>query len=91
MKKLNAYQICFPKNYAQFLYNLFYMAVRRKYEKVILLNIYGGFEKYRDCAKEERLDLLSFLSTWNEMKPVIKLWIDTNVLLAQIDGDCTDG
>ena len=56
LEKLHANQINFPKAYARFLYNLFYMADSLKDEEVIRLNIYGGFEKYRDCVRDERLD-----------------------------------
>jgi len=93
LKKLNAYQICFPKNYARFLHNLFYMADSRKDEEVIQLNIYGGFEKYRDCVKEERLDGIKLTINLERDEAGYKVVayyavIDTKVLLAQLDRYC---
>ena len=93
LEKLHANQIYFPKGYARFLHNLFYMADSRKEEEVIQLNIYGGFEKYRDCVKEERLDgiKLSINLEWDEAGYKVVAYhaiIDTKVLLAQLDRYC---
>ena len=92
LEKLHANQIYFPKAYAPFLYNLFYMAYSLKDEEVIRLNIYGGFEKYRDCVKEERLDGITLTARWeweNGYRCVTyQAVINTKVLLAQLEKYC---
>ena len=55
IEKLHTNQIRFPKMYDQFLRNLFYMMDSLKTEEEIRMNIYNGFEKYRDCVEEEGL------------------------------------
>lgn len=93
LEKLHANQIYFPKAYARFLHNLFYMADSLKDEKVIRLNIYGGFEKYRDCVKEERLDGIKLSTNLEQDESGCKVVayhavIDTKVLLAQLEKYC---
>ena len=89
LEKLHANQIYFPKGYARFLHNLFYMADSHKVEEVIQLNIYGGFEKYRDCVKEEGLDGIKLTINLERDEAGYKVVayhavIDTKVLLAQL-------
>ena len=89
LKKLHANQIYFPKAYARFLYNLFYMADSLKDEKEIRLNIYGGFERFRDCVKEEKLDGIKLSTNLEQDEAGFKVVayhavIDTKVLLAQL-------
>lgn len=93
LEKLHANQIYFPKGYARFLHNLFYMADSQKEEKVIQINIYGGFEKYRDCVKEEGLDGIKLTINLERDEAGYKVVayhavIDTKVLLAQLDRYC---
>ena len=93
VEKLHTNQIYFPKAYARFLHNLFYMADRLKDEKEIRLNIYGGFEKYRDCVKEEKLDGIKLFINLEQDEVGFKVVayhavIDTKVLLAQLDKYC---
>jgi hypothetical protein len=93
LEKLHANQIYFPKAYARFLHNLFYMADRLKDEKEIRLNIYGGFEKYRDCVKEEKLDGIKLSINLEQDEVGFKVVayhavIDTKVLLAQLEKYC---
>ena len=93
LEKLHANQIYFPKAYARFLHNLFYLVDGLKDEEVIRLNIYGGFEKYRDCVKEERLNGIKLSINLEQddggFKVVAYLAvIDTKVLLAQLEKYC---
>ncbi len=92
VEKLHTNQIYFPKAYARFLHNLFYMADRLKDEKEIRLNIYGGFEKFRDCVKEERLDGIRLTARWEQENGyrcvTYQAVINTKVLLAQLDKYC---
>ena len=92
VEKLHTNQIYFPKAYARFLHNLFYMADRLKDEKEIRLNIYGGFEKYRDCVKEERLDGITLTARWERENGyrwvTYQAVINTKVLLAQLEKYC---
>ena len=92
LEKLHANQICFPKAYARFLYNLFYMADSMKDEEEIWLNIYGGYEKYRDCVKEERLDGITLTARWERENGyrcvTYQAVINTKVLLEQLEKYC---
>lgn len=90
LEKLHANQIHFPKTYARFLHNLFYMADSLKDEEEIRMNIYGGYEKYRDCVKEEKLNGVKLTSNWerDEQGYVVAAYhavINTKMLLAQLD------
>ena len=93
LEKLHANQIYFPKGYARFLHNLFYMADSRKEEEVIQLNIYGGFEKYRDCVKDEGLKGVTFTIRWERdvqgyKKVAYRAVIKPKVVLAQLEKYC---
>ena len=94
LEKLHANQIHFPKNYARFLHNLFYMADSLKDEEEIRMNIYGGYEKYRDCVKEEKLNGIKLTSNWERDEEGFRVVayhavINTKVLLAQLDKYCS--
>ncbi len=93
LAKLHANQIYFPKAYARFLHNLFYLVDSLKDEKEIRLNIYGGFEKFRDCVREEKLKGITLSFEWeldSEGYKVVAYHavIDTKVLMAQLDKYC---
>ncbi len=93
LEKLHANQIYFPKAYARFLHNLFYIADSLKDEKEIRLNICGGFEKYRDCVKEEKLDGIKLSTNLEQDEVGCKVvayhaLIDTKVLLTQLEKYC---
>lgn len=68
IEKLHANQIRFPKAYDQFLRNLFYMADTLKDEEEIRVNIYGGYEKYRDCVENEHLNGIALTVQWERDK-----------------------
>lgn len=55
LEKLHANQIHFPNAHENLLRNLFYLADRLKDEEEIRMNIYNGFENYRDCVEDEGL------------------------------------
>lgn len=93
LERLHANQVNFPKAYAPFLHNLFYMADSLRNEEEIRLNIYGGFEKYRDCVREERLDGVKLSINLEQDVAGYKVVsyhaaITTKVLLAQLDKYC---
>lgn len=90
LEKLNANQIHFPKAHARFLHNLFYLSDNLKDEEEIRLNIYNGFEKYRDCVKEEKLNGIKLTSNWERDKEGFRVVayhavINTKMLLAQLE------
>ncbi len=68
LEKLHANQIRFPKAYERLLRNLFYMADSLKNEEEIRINIYNGFEKYRDCVENERLNGIALTVQWERDK-----------------------
>lgn len=93
LERLHANQISFPKAYDSFMRNLFYMVNSLKDEEEIRLNIYGGFEKYRDCVKEEGLKGIAFTVQWEQDKQgykevVYHAVIKPKVLLAQLEKNC---
>lgn len=93
LEKLHANQIHFPIAYDKFLRNLFYMAASLKDEEEIRLNIYGGFEKYRYCVKEEKLNGIKLTNNWERDEQGYRVAayhavINTKVLLAQLDKYC---
>lgn len=94
LEKLHTNQIYFPKAYARILYNMFYMADSLHDEEVIRLNIYGGFEKYRDCVKEERLDGITLTARWDRENGyrcvTYQAVINTKVLIAQLEKYCAE-
>ena len=93
LEKLYANQISFPRAYDSFLRNLFYMVECLKDDEEIRLNIYGGFEKYRECVKEESLKGITFTVQWEQDKQGYKVVayhavIKPKVLLAQLEKYC---
>ena len=93
LEKLHANQIHFPKVHANFLRNLFYMADSLKDEEEVRLNIYVGFEKYRDCVKEEGLKGITFTVQWERdaqgyKEVAYRAVIKPKVLLAQLEKYC---
>ena len=90
LEKLHANQIYFPKVYARFLHNLFYLVDGLKDEEEIRLNIYNGFEKYRDCVKAEGLKGINLSIKWEPNAEGHKdvayhVVIKPKVLLAQLE------
>ena len=93
LEKLHANQIHFPKTYAAFLRNLFYLADSFKDEEEIRLNIYGGFEKYLTCVKDEGLKGVALSGKWEKDEEgyrvvAYRAIIKPKVLLAQLDKYC---
>lgn len=93
LEKLQANQVHFPKAYAQFLHNLFYLADSLKDEDEIRINIYNGFEKYRDCVKVEGLKGINLSMKWEQNAEGHKdvayhAVIKPKVLLAQLNKYC---
>ena len=93
LEKLHANQIHFPKAHASFLYNLFNMANNLKDEEEIRMNIYGGFEKYRDCVEDEGLKGITLTVRWERDKwgfkeVAYRAVIKPKVLLAQLEKYC---
>ncbi len=93
LDKLQANLIRFPKSWDPFLRNLFYMAASLKDEKEIRMNIYGGFEKYRECVKDEGLKGITLSFRWETDKYGYKVAayravIKPKVLLAQLEKYC---
>ena len=93
LEKLHANQIHFPKAYARFLHNLFYLVDGLKDEEEIRINIYNGFEKYRDCVKAEGLKGINLSVKWEpnaegHKDVVYRAVINTKVLLAQLEKYC---
>ena len=70
LERLHTNQIRFPKAYDQFLRNLFlfYMSGSLKDEEEIRINIYNGFEKYRDCVENEHLYGIALTVQWERDK-----------------------
>ena len=90
LEKLHTNQIRFPKAYDQFLRNLFYMADSLKAEEEIRINIYNGFEKYRDCEENEYLNGIALIVQWERdrygyKEVTYKAVIKPKVLLAYLD------
>ena len=93
LEKLHANQIHFPKAYAQFLHNLFYLADSLKDEEEIRLNIYNGFEKFRNCVKAEGLKGINLTVKWEKDEEryrvvAYRAVVKPKVLLAQLDKYC---
>lgn len=93
LEKLNTNQIHFPKTYARFLHNLFYLVDSLKDEEEIRLNIYNGFEKYRDCVKAEGLKGINLSAKWEQdaeghKDVAYRAEIKPKVLLAQLEKYC---
>ena len=96
LEKLHTNQIHFPKAYARFLHNLFYLADSLKDEEEIRMNIYNGFEKYRDCVKAEGLKGVNLSMKWEQDEEgyrvaAYRAVIKPKVLLAQLGKYCAIG
>lgn len=95
LEKLHKNQISFPKEHESFLRNLFYMVDSLKDEEEIRLNIYGGYEKYRNCVESLRLKGITFNVQWERDGQGFKevahhAVIKPNVLLAQLERYCVE-
>ena len=93
LEKIHTNQIRFPKAYDQFLRNLFYMVDSLKTEEEIRMNIYSGFEKYRDCVEDEHMNGITLTVQWKRDKHGYKeityeAMIKPRVLLAQLEKYC---
>ena len=93
LEKLHANQIHFPKAHASFLRNLFYTVDSLQNEEEIRMNLYGGFDKYRDCVKEEGLKGITFTVQWapdaqGYKEVAYHAVIKPKVLLAQLEKYC---
>ena len=93
LEKLHANQIHFPNAHENLMQNLFYLADRLKDEEEIRMNIYGGFEKYRNCVKDEGLRGITFAVQWERdvhgyKEVVYHAVIKPKVLLAQLERYC---
>ena len=94
LEKLHLKQIRFPKASERFLYNLFYMVECLKDEENIRLDIFGGFEKYRDCVKTEGLKGITLSIKWEQDEQGYRVAahhaeIKPHVLLAQLVKYCS--
>ena len=95
LEKLHANQIHFPSDHENLMRNLFYLADRLKDEEEIRMNIYNGFENYRDCVEDEGLKGITLSVKWgqdaNRHKEVTyRAVIKPKVLLAQLDRYCAE-
>lgn len=95
LEKLHANQIHFPNVHENLLRNLFYLADRLKDEEEIRMNIYNGFENYRDCVKGEGLQGVTLSVKWEQdaeghEEVAYRAVIKPKVLLAQLNGYCTE-
>jgi hypothetical protein len=93
LEKLHKNQIHFPEAHANLLRNLFYMVASLKDEEEIRMNMYGGFEKYRDCVKDEGLKGVTFTIRWERdvqgyKKVAYRAVIKPKVVLAQLEKYC---
>ena len=90
IEKLHANQIHFPNAHENLLRNLFYLADRLKDEEEIRINIYNGFENYRDCVEDEGLKGITLSVKWEQdtnghKEVAYRAVIKPKVLLAQLD------
>ncbi len=90
LEKLHANQIHFPSARENLLRNLFYLADRLKDEEEIRMNIYNGFENYRDCVEDEGLKGITLSVKWEQdinghKEVAYRAVIKPKVLLAQLD------
>ena len=95
LDKLHANKINFPKAYDRFLHNLFYMVDSLKDEEEIRMNIYGGFEKYRNCVKEEGMKGITLFDKWEWDEEgyrvaAYRAVIKPKVFLTQLDKYCAE-
>ena len=103
IEKLHANQIHFPNAHENLLRNLFYLADRLKDEEEIRMNIYNGFENYRDCVEDEGLKGVTLSVKWEQdtnghkedtnghKEVAYRAVIKPKVLLAQLDRYCAEG
>ena len=95
IEKLHANQIHFPSDHENLMRNLFYLADRLKEEEEIRMNIYNGFENYRDCVEDEGLKGVTLSVKWerdaNGYKEVTyRVVFKPKVLLAQLEKYCDE-
>lgn len=93
LEKLRANQIHFPSAHENLLRNLYCLADRLKDEEEIRMNIYNGFEDYRDCVEDEGLKGITLSVKWEQdenghKEVVYRAVIKPKVLLAQLDRYC---
>ena len=95
LEKLHANQIHFPNAHENLLRNLFYLADRLKDEEEIRMNIYNGFENYRDCVEDEGLKGITLSVKWEKdtkghKEVTYRAAIKPKVLLAQLEKYCAE-
>lgn len=95
LEKLHTNQIRFPNVHEKLLRNLFYLADRLKDEEELRMNIYNGFENYRDCVEDEGLKGITLSVKWEQdtnghKEVAYRAVIKPKVLLAQLDRYCTE-
>lgn len=93
LEKLHANQIRFPSTHENLMRNLFYLADGLKGEEEIRMNIYNGFENYRDCVEDEGLKGITLSVKWEQdekghKEVAYRAVIKPKVLLAQLDRYC---
>ena len=71
------------------------MADRLKDEEEIQMNIYNGFENYRDCVEDEGLKGVTLSVKWEQdanghKEVVYRAVIKPKVLLAQLERYCAE-
>ena len=93
--KLHANQIHFPSDHENLMRNLFYLADRLKDEEEIRMNIYNGFENYRDCVEDEGLKGVTLSVKWEQdinghKEVAYRAVIKPKVLLAQLEKYCAE-
>ena len=95
LEKLHANQIHFPSAHENLMRNLFYLADRLKNEEEIRMNIYNGFENYRDCVEDEGLKGITLSVKWEQdrnghKEVAYRAVIKPKVLLAQLEKYCAE-
>ena len=95
LEKLHANQIHFPSTHENLMRNLFYLADRLKDEEEIRMNIYNGFENYRDCVEDEGLKGITLTVNWEQdakghKEVAYHAVIKPKVLLAQLEKYCAE-
>ena len=95
LEKLHTNQIHFPNTHENLLRNLFYLADRLKEEEEIGMNIYNGFENYRDCVEDEGLKGITLSVKWEQdtnghREVVYRVVFKPKVLLARLDRYCAE-
>ena len=95
LEKLHTNQIHFPSDHENLMRNLFYLADRLKDEEEIRMNIYNGFENYRDCVEDEGLKGITLSVKWEQdtnghKEVAYRAVIKPKVLLAQLEKYCAE-